>query len=85
MAKNGRLLQKLRTLTNPTRKKLSIYYINLIVLTINFHYKFEVILSWGTAKIANIHQFTVFVLSGRLMFGWELRCDVGVSLINDVK
>ena len=32
----------------PTRKKLSIYYIlNLIVLTINFHYKFEVILSWG--------------------------------------
>ena len=28
-------------------KKLSIYYINLIVLTINFHYQFEVILSWG--------------------------------------
>ena len=35
----------------PTRKKLSIYYINFIVLTINFHYKFEDILSWGTSRI----------------------------------
>ena len=41
----------------PTRKKLSIYYINSIVLTINFHYKFEVILSWG------YNEFKLFKIS----------------------